>query len=239
MSQPVGGGRPDPVRFARADTILDAGRELLLRFGYRRFTVDDIARRAGVGKGTLYLHWRSREQLIFAVGAREAVRMLESVIEAMIADQSEITLSRYQRRFFVAAMERPVLRAIFTRDTETLDKLVAIPERQPLQGAKLTAATEYLSILKRAGLLRPELELAEIDYPLTTISYGFFAVEPLLPPDSGLDLATKADRLAEVVHRVFEPDLLPEPADYADAVPEVVAVYQRLAEEFRAIAYPS
>ena len=67
----------------RADRILDAARALLLRWGYRRVTIDEISRHAGVGKGTVYLHWRSREQLFFAVGAREAVAMLAAVVTAM------------------------------------------------------------------------------------------------------------------------------------------------------------
>ncbi|MGW2198666.1 helix-turn-helix domain-containing protein, partial [Streptosporangium sp. NPDC001682] len=42
----------------RADRILDAAAELLVRLGYRKVTIDDIARLAGIGKGTVYLHPR-------------------------------------------------------------------------------------------------------------------------------------------------------------------------------------
>jgi AcrR family transcriptional regulator len=46
-------------RQARAARILDATAELLLRHGYRRVTIDDIARHADIGKGTVYLHWKT------------------------------------------------------------------------------------------------------------------------------------------------------------------------------------
>jgi hypothetical protein len=36
----------------RADRILDAAGSLLLRHGYRKVNVEDIARQAGIGKGT-------------------------------------------------------------------------------------------------------------------------------------------------------------------------------------------
>ena len=37
----------------------DAAADSLLRWGYPRVTVDDVAARAGVGTGTLHLHWRT------------------------------------------------------------------------------------------------------------------------------------------------------------------------------------
>ncbi len=45
------------------DAILDATERLLARFGYRKMTVEDIAREAGIGKGTIYLHFSSKEEI--------------------------------------------------------------------------------------------------------------------------------------------------------------------------------
>src|SRR5919197_6155848 len=61
-------------RQARAARILDVTAELLLRHGYRRVTVDDIARHADIGKGTVYLHWKTRDDLFKAVFEREVLR---------------------------------------------------------------------------------------------------------------------------------------------------------------------
>src|SRR5215469_10283501 len=44
----------------RGDRILDALATLIARWGYGKTTVDDIAREAGVAKGTVYLHWPSK-----------------------------------------------------------------------------------------------------------------------------------------------------------------------------------
>lgn len=92
-----------------------------------------------------------------------------------------MALHRYMRRFFTEAVRRPVLRAVFTCDADTLDKLVADPSRQPLRDAELLTSTEYLALLAEAGLLRPGITPAEIDYTLPTLVYGFFAIEPLPP----------------------------------------------------------
>jgi len=45
------------------DAILDATDELLKKFGYRKMTIDDLAREVGIGKGTVYLHFPSKEEI--------------------------------------------------------------------------------------------------------------------------------------------------------------------------------
>src|ERR1051325_4215706 len=48
------------------ESILDATDRLLARFGYRKMTVDDIAAEAGIGKGTIYLHFTSKEEVVLS-----------------------------------------------------------------------------------------------------------------------------------------------------------------------------
>lgn len=225
--------RTEPAE--RADRILDAAKELLLRWGYRRVTIDEIARLAGVGKGTIYLHWRTREQLFFAVGAREAVAMIDAVVTAMRADPREVALHRYMRRFFLEAMRRPVLRALFTRDAEILDKFLSSPARKPLESAKLMASREYLKVLAEHGLLRPGLRPDDLDYSLPTIVFGFFAIEPLLPAEITLGLEQKADHLADTLRRTFEP--AEPPAVDPSMAEQVITIFERLARGFHDAAY--
>ena len=47
----------------KRDAILAAGLELFGRYGYRRTSIDDIARAAGVAKGTVYLYVENKETL--------------------------------------------------------------------------------------------------------------------------------------------------------------------------------
>ncbi|MBI5244201.1 MAG: TetR/AcrR family transcriptional regulator [Elusimicrobia bacterium] len=52
---------------ARRRRILNAARALLIRKDYEDVVLDDVARRADVAKGTLYLYFRSKEDLISEV----------------------------------------------------------------------------------------------------------------------------------------------------------------------------
>lgn len=49
-----------------AEKILDATERLLARYGYRKMTVDDIATEAGIGKGTIYLSFKSKEEVVLS-----------------------------------------------------------------------------------------------------------------------------------------------------------------------------
>lgn len=225
-------GRPE-----RADRILDTARELLLSWGYRRVTIDELARRAGIGKGTIYLHWRSREEVFHAVSAREATAMVDAIVVAVRNDPAEIVLHRYLRRLFIEAMKRPVLRALYTRDADTLGAFLAATQHQQLEHGKLGINRDYLGVLAAEGMLRPDLRLEHLDYTLPTIVFGFFAAEPFHPPAITLSLEQKADQLADTVRRAFEPTAAPSSAVVKRAAAKALPILERLASEFRAATY--
>jgi AcrR family transcriptional regulator len=60
-----------------AERILDAADRLLARFGYRKMTVDDLAREAGIGKGTVYLSFASKSEVALACIDRMVGRLMD------------------------------------------------------------------------------------------------------------------------------------------------------------------
>jgi AcrR family transcriptional regulator len=72
-----------PQPSERADRILDAAGELMIRLGYRKVTIDDIAGQAGIGKGTVYLHWRTKERLFEALILRESVGLIAELVDGL------------------------------------------------------------------------------------------------------------------------------------------------------------
>lgn len=66
---------------ARRQQILGSAEELLQHYGYAKTTVADIARQAGVGVGTVYLEFSSKDEIVAAL----AEHRHSSVLEAMQA----------------------------------------------------------------------------------------------------------------------------------------------------------
>lgn len=48
------------------EAILDATDSLLSRYGYKKMTIDDLAKEVGIGKGSVYLHFTSKEQIVLS-----------------------------------------------------------------------------------------------------------------------------------------------------------------------------
>ena len=51
----------------RRRAILDAATQVFARYGFRRASIDDVARQADVAKGTVYLYFASKEALFASV----------------------------------------------------------------------------------------------------------------------------------------------------------------------------
>ena len=87
------------------DAILDATDRLLARYGYRKMTVEDIAHEAGIGKGTIYLHFTSKEEVVLSHVDRIVDRLKERLrqigsSEAPAAERvREMLLTRVMFRF--------------------------------------------------------------------------------------------------------------------------------------------
>src|SRR5215210_2894064 len=65
------------VKDEAKDAILDATDRLLARYGYRKMTVEDIAREVGIGKGSVYLHFASKEEIVLSRVDRLVERLKE------------------------------------------------------------------------------------------------------------------------------------------------------------------
>ena len=63
------------------DVILDAAEHLLARYGYRKMTMEDLAREAGIGKGTTYLHFPSKREVVLCSIDRIVDRLLGQLRE--------------------------------------------------------------------------------------------------------------------------------------------------------------
>src|SRR5438105_13298761 len=68
--------------------ILDATDRLLARYGYKKMTIDDLAREVGIGKGSIYLHFRSKQEVVYSHIDRVIDRLLERLKSIVRSRQS-------------------------------------------------------------------------------------------------------------------------------------------------------
>ncbi|GCE11921.1 TetR/AcrR family transcriptional regulator [Tengunoibacter tsumagoiensis] len=74
-------------RQQREDLILKVAEEVLLEKGYYETSMEEIATRVGIAKGTVYLHFPSKEDLVIAIFARDMQTFLQG-FDTAIASQT-------------------------------------------------------------------------------------------------------------------------------------------------------
>jgi TetR/AcrR family transcriptional repressor of nem operon len=67
----------------RRNDLLDAGQSVLVEKGIAATTLDDVTRRANVAKGTFYLYFRSKGDLVHALQRRFGQRMAGRITAAV------------------------------------------------------------------------------------------------------------------------------------------------------------
>lgn len=86
------------------DLILDAADRLLARRGYKRMTMDDLAREVGIAKGTIYLHFPGKEDLVLSHIDRLVARLKAELVA--IARGAEAPAERVRRMLILRVMFR-------------------------------------------------------------------------------------------------------------------------------------
>lgn len=214
-------------RQERADRILDATLELVQRWGYKKTTIDDIVKQAGVAKGTIYLHWKSREAIFEALLLREWLSIVVDFRQRLANDSKGATLGSLTRHLVSIAVSNPLVKAMLLRDTEMLGELVHSSAGQHIMQLRLEMAKTYLELLRDKGMLRTDSSIETQMKMMAAIYLGFFVIDQFVPPDYQFLPEEKVDSLVEVLHRTFEPEEPPAPT----AVEEVTRTFNRLLDQ--------
>jgi AcrR family transcriptional regulator len=193
------------ARQERAGRVLDAARELLLKWGYKRVTIDDVATHAGIGKGTVYLHWKTREELCYAVILREYMGAIQEMIDDIRRDPREALLHRMARSKYLVAMRGPLIRALFAGDPGVIGKMA----RGNTGMAQLDViSSDYLRILVENHTIRPDVTVNELFYGVGAVIGGFYMVDAVLGGivPQGPAVERNAEMLESIIKRSFEVD---------------------------------
>lgn len=86
------------------EAILDATDSLLSRYGYKKMTIDDLAREVGIGKGSVYLHFTSKEEIVLSHIDR-IIEQLKSKLSA-IAGNGEKPADRLRKMLKTRVLHR-------------------------------------------------------------------------------------------------------------------------------------
>ncbi|MFZ2176484.1 MAG: TetR family transcriptional regulator [Rhodococcus sp. (in: high G+C Gram-positive bacteria)] len=180
-------GTPGELFEPEDERILVAALEQFALTGVRRTSTDDIARRAGVNRATLYRRMGTKDQIVGGAMVFEAGRVLSQIEEALgpVGDPAD-----YVVRFFVVTQNalrgNRLLHQLLEVDRD--ETLLALTARA---GQIVELASAYLGsrirrIREHAGVDAPEPEVSAVAVVITRLTQSL-----LLTPDGPPELGTR------------------------------------------------
>ncbi len=195
---------------ARRTQILEAAAAVFGEKGYQRATMKEIATRAGVAPGTIYLYFAGKRDLLFAIADRLVRRAGEEALRqaAQLDDVHQYITTVLHDRLRFARQNLPLLRALATEVwtdqallTQFLTQVVA-----PL----VAAGAVYMNERIAQGKIRPARP--EIVLPNAVGGLLMLTLLRSVAPNSPL-AGLSEDELVEELSRLYLYGLLSSPQE--------------------------
>ena len=175
-SKRVKAAKPSPRRreqkLHRQEEILAAAFKVFAAHGYEAARIDDVARQAGIAKGTIYLYFRDKERLFHAM-VRGLVQKRFDAVAGSFQGTGEQLLRELHSRMYSQVVRNEKVRSIvrlliaeggrFPQLTEIYHREIIAPGMKAVRQALLrgiaagefrkTSAVEFPQLLAAPGVL--------------------------------------------------------------------------------------
>lgn len=190
-------GRPRDLRVDRA--ILEATRELIAERGIHEFRTEDVAVRAGVGKGAIYRRYPSKDELVVAA------------VGALVDDEIEVPDTGSTRSDLLALMGEAVELYRGSLPGRLMPSLVSAMAQRPelaraVRDGFLAGRRAALARVLRRGIERGDLR-TDLDVEFALDVFGGPLFYRLLITGGPID-EHLAQSVATLILRGFAPDEL-------------------------------
>lgn len=112
---------PEEKRENQRQRLLEKGKELMLKYGIKKTTIDDIVNASGVAKGTFYLYFSSKEEFFNRLLTKINQNVFDAA-EKLIRKSPRPQLKNNLKNFFDQAFSLPEL-AFYFREHQSISEL--------------------------------------------------------------------------------------------------------------------
>jgi AcrR family transcriptional regulator len=161
---------------ARERAILDVTAALLLRHGYNKVTMSDVADAVGLNRRLVYLLFPSKDALIKALLLREVNSYTDVWKRYLERDPLGGTVASVYRGLLVTLKQFPLMAAMYTRDAQTFGTYLSKPGSffgtfPPDPGP----TREYLQAMQEMGVVRQDINTRAMAFILDALTPSILA----------------------------------------------------------------
>ena len=153
------------------EKIVDAAIATFSKHGYDRTKMDDIAETANLSKGTLYLYFKSKEELFYAISENN-IKALKEQLSVLFTKSEDLILD--SQKFYVNFRK-----ASEQSDKVFLETIAESSRNQRLQEMLyhqrmkvLDIVTEYLKLQIKKGFFRSDIDIDAVAVGLVSLYDG-------------------------------------------------------------------
>jgi TetR/AcrR family acrAB operon transcriptional repressor len=190
----------------RRQRILDAAAELIIRHGYDKTTVGDIAEEAGIGRGLVYLLFKNKDDIFEALIRREVLEYSLAWLEHIEADPRGGTIGGIYRAVLYAIKSRPFMAAIMRRDRQIVGRYLRKPDNLFASMQSSSLNVELLRALQEVGAVRQDIDPVVTAHILDMLSYGMITIGDFKNPNELPPYDVLMEVMADMVDRLLTPE---------------------------------
>lgn len=222
-----------PDHDEREAQILRAATAVIIRQGYDKTTMSDIADEAGVSRGTVYLYFKGKEELFEALLYWEWMQYARTWLEALESDPRGGTIGGLYRALFRAVSSRPLMTSLLRRDRRVLGNYLRKPDTLIDQMASAESTIDLIKALQVAGAVRQNLDPEVTAHLLEILSYGQLTIADFKLADQIPPFPVVMEALAGMMDRWLLPDDGGNSEAGKEVIRQVVAEMKRRIEQMR------
>ncbi|MBS0534840.1 MAG: TetR/AcrR family transcriptional regulator [Proteobacteria bacterium] len=141
---------------AKRRQILDGARKVFLDRGFDAASMMDIAKAAGVSKGTLYVYFKDKDDLFDGMVRGECIMQLDGVFDFDPNDHDVEAVLLKRGKAFVKALGNP-------QRLSSWRTVIAVAERMPEVGRKLYESGPARGLASLTAYLKAQVEAGVLD----------------------------------------------------------------------------
>ena len=153
------------------EKIVDAALVTFSKHGYDRTRMDDIAETANLSKGTIYLYFKSKEELFYAISENNIKALKEQL--SVLFTKSEDLISDSQKFYVNFRKASEQSDKVFLETIAESSRNQRLQEMLYHQRIKvLDIVTEYLKLQMKKGFFRSDIDIDAVAVGLVSLYDG-------------------------------------------------------------------
>jgi len=195
-----------PKNELREQQILDAASAVIIRLGYDKTTMSDIAEEAGASRRTVYLYFKGKEELFEALLYRDYMQYSQTWLDTMEADSRGGTVGGFYRALLQAVNSQPLIAALMRRDRRVIGNYLRKPDNLFAFVNSGSNSADFIRAMQAAGAIRQDMEATVIAHIIEMLSYGQLTIGDFKPPSEFPPYEVVMETLADMMDRALLPE---------------------------------